>query len=120
VLLSNVFLAAFESTVAASTQSAIGTDFRATDNIAWLATSYLIVFVAIQPVSLRTSRLDTHIRLHEAIRSRIRAVRSHQGVFVQLDILRTWLSSMRIEPEFGADDRRKGDMWIGRYVMDGA
>ncbi|ORY27487.1 major facilitator superfamily domain-containing protein [Naematelia encephala] len=54
-LLLNMFLAAFESTIAASTQSSVGDTFRASDNIAWVATSYLIVSTAVQPLYGRAS-----------------------------------------------------------------
>ncbi|ODN99121.1 hypothetical protein I350_07276 [Cryptococcus amylolentus CBS 6273] len=55
VLLSNNFLAAFESTIAASTQTAVGADFRESDNVAWVAISYLIVSTAAQPLYGRAS-----------------------------------------------------------------
>ncbi|WVQ84267.1 hypothetical protein IAT38_006419 [Cryptococcus sp. DSM 104549] len=63
-LLSNNFLAAFESTIAASTQSAVGTDFSASDNVAWVATSYLIVSTAVQPLYGRASDLFGRTRLY--------------------------------------------------------
>jgi MFS family permease len=53
----NMFLAAFETTIAASTQSSVGSTFSATDNIAWVATSYLIVSTAVQPLYGRASDL---------------------------------------------------------------
>ncbi|WVQ94135.1 hypothetical protein IAU59_001213 [Kwoniella sp. CBS 9459] len=56
-LLSNTFIAAFESTIAASTQSSIGADFNASDNIAWVATSYMIVSTALSPLYGRASDL---------------------------------------------------------------
>ncbi|WWC97578.1 hypothetical protein V866_004462 [Kwoniella sp. B9012] len=56
-LLSNTLLAAFESTIAASTQSSIGAEFHASDNIAWVATSYLIVSTALSPLYGRASDL---------------------------------------------------------------
>jgi hypothetical protein len=52
-----MFLAAFETTIAASTQSSVGSTFSATDNIAWVATSYLIVSTAVQPLYGRASDL---------------------------------------------------------------
>ena len=111
-----MFLAAFESTVAASTQSAIGTEFRATDNIAWLATSYLIVFVAIQPVSFLRVDLNSPYSIL-ALWSRVGAVREDQGVSVQLDLLRYRVSGMRTKPKPRRDDRSKGDLWPGRCVL---
>nr|XP_018266139.1 uncharacterized protein I303_00108 [Kwoniella dejecticola CBS 10117]OBR88297.1 hypothetical protein I303_00108 [Kwoniella dejecticola CBS 10117] len=56
-LLSNTLLAAFESTIAASTQSSIGAEFHASDNIAWVATSYMIVSTALSPLYGRASDL---------------------------------------------------------------
>ncbi|WVW81259.1 hypothetical protein I302_103250 [Kwoniella bestiolae CBS 10118] len=56
-LLSNTLLAAFESTIAASIQSSIGAEFHASDNIAWVATSYLIVSTALSPLYGRASDL---------------------------------------------------------------
>ncbi|KAL7423623.1 hypothetical protein Q5752_001204 [Cryptotrichosporon argae] len=57
LFLLNLFLAAFESTIAASTQSAVGTTFSAADDIAWVATSYLIVSTAVQPLYGRAADL---------------------------------------------------------------
>ncbi|KAK8844787.1 hypothetical protein IAR55_006637 [Kwoniella newhampshirensis] len=63
-LLGNNFLAAFESTIAASTQSAVGTSFNASTNAAWVATSYLIVSTAVQPLYGRASDLFGRTRLY--------------------------------------------------------
>ncbi|WRT63198.1 uncharacterized protein IL334_000101 [Kwoniella shivajii] len=63
-LLSNTLLAAFESTIAASTQSSIGAEFHASDNIAWVATSYLIVSTALSPLYGRASDLFGRTRVY--------------------------------------------------------
>ncbi|WWC93142.1 uncharacterized protein L201_008109 [Kwoniella dendrophila CBS 6074] len=63
-LLSNTLLAAFESTIAASTQSSIGAEFHASDNIAWVATSYLIVSTALSPLYGRASDLFGRIKIY--------------------------------------------------------
>ncbi|WVQ74297.1 hypothetical protein IAR50_003894 [Cryptococcus sp. DSM 104548] len=49
VLLSNRFLTEFESTIAASTQPTAGADSSASDNVAWVATSYLMISTAVKP-----------------------------------------------------------------------
>ncbi|AAW46361.1 multidrug transporter, putative [Cryptococcus deneoformans JEC21] len=63
-LLSNNFFAAFESTIAASTQGAVGTEFNSSDHVAWVAISYLTVSTAVQPLYGRASDLFGRTRLY--------------------------------------------------------
>ncbi|KIY67760.1 MFS general substrate transporter [Cylindrobasidium torrendii FP15055 ss-10] len=53
----NIFLSSFENTIAASIQTSLGSSFDAGKNIAWVATSYLIVSTAVQPLYGRFSGL---------------------------------------------------------------
>jgi MFS family permease len=54
-LWANVFLSGFDGTITASTYAAIGSDFNAANNAAWLTTSYLITSTAFQPLYGRFS-----------------------------------------------------------------
>ncbi|KAK4139266.1 major facilitator superfamily-domain-containing protein [Dichotomopilus funicola] len=54
-LWANVFLSGFDGTITASTYAAIGSDFNAVNNAAWLTTSYLITSTAFQPLYGRFS-----------------------------------------------------------------
>lgn len=49
-LLTNVFLAGFDGTVAASTYTTIGNEFGAVDIASWITASYLITATAFQPL----------------------------------------------------------------------
>ncbi|KAL2260310.1 hypothetical protein VTK26DRAFT_5718 [Humicola hyalothermophila] len=54
-LWANVFLSGFDGTITASTYAAIGSDFGAANNAAWLTTSYLVTSTAFQPLYGRFS-----------------------------------------------------------------
>ncbi|KAK4244064.1 major facilitator superfamily-domain-containing protein [Corynascus novoguineensis] len=54
-LWANVFLSGFDGTITASTYAAIGSEFNAVNNAAWLTTSYLITSTAFQPLYGRFS-----------------------------------------------------------------
>lgn len=54
-LWANVFLSGFDGTITASTYTAISSDFNASNNAAWLTTSYLITSTAFQPLYGRFS-----------------------------------------------------------------
>ncbi|KAK4213882.1 major facilitator superfamily domain-containing protein [Rhypophila decipiens] len=54
-LWANVFLAGFDSTITASTYAAISSELKASNQAAWLTTSYLITSTAFQPLYGRFS-----------------------------------------------------------------
>ncbi|KAM7191609.1 Major facilitator superfamily domain containing protein [Naviculisporaceae sp. PSN 640] len=54
-LWANVFLSGFDGTITASTYAAISSDFGASNQAAWLTTSYLITSTAFQPLYGRFS-----------------------------------------------------------------
>lgn len=54
-LWANVFLSGFDGTITASTYAAIGSEFNAANNAAWLTTSYLVTSTAFQPLYGRLS-----------------------------------------------------------------
>ncbi|KAL2172334.1 hypothetical protein VTG60DRAFT_6173 [Thermothelomyces hinnuleus] len=54
-LWANVFLSGFDGTITASTYAAIGSEFNAANNAAWLTTSYLVTSTAFQPLYGRFS-----------------------------------------------------------------
>ncbi|KAM7197557.1 Major facilitator superfamily domain containing protein [Rhypophila sp. PSN 637] len=54
-LWANVFLSGFDGTITASTYAAISSEFKASNQAAWLTTSYLITSTAFQPLYGRFS-----------------------------------------------------------------
>lgn len=54
-LWANVFLSGFDGTITASTYAAIGSEFNAANNAAWLTTAYLVTSTAFQPLYGRFS-----------------------------------------------------------------
>lgn len=56
-IMSNVFLAGFDSTITASTYAVISSEFNAANTASWLTTSYLVTNTAFQPLYGRFSDL---------------------------------------------------------------